>query len=228
MLRAAGAVLTSLMLGLTAGEARAQARMFDFETTPTETDTPFTATADELVVTFSGAASVCNTYGLFGTLFGNALIQDFCGPIGQSGPLVIAFSSILSGVSFNFATTVAADLLDVEVFQGSMLLGTFTFPSVLPRVGFNFEGVATVTAAFDRLVLSSSSSGLLALDNLSATLSTVPEPLPSVLCSLGLVAVGLVARCWGGQVPMRRNRWPTDLGTNAAHHLEKESSDERT
>lgn len=147
--------------------------MFDFESNAVNTPTPFTDTVEGLSATFTGAASVCNFPGLFATLTGNFLIQGFCGPGTESGPLGISFSSDLGGVFFNFAIE-AGGRLTVQGFENATLVGTATFASTVPSGRFNGEGIASLTGVFNRLVLTS--DRLLGLDNVDAMPVAVPEP----------------------------------------------------
>ena len=56
------------------------------------------------------------------------------------------------------------------------------------------EGVALITATFNRLVVSGSSSALLAIDNINTPAVTTPEPASIALLGVGLAGLILVSR----------------------------------
>ena len=65
--------------------------LFIFDGNPINEQTPFTDTLNGLSATFSGPGAVCDVSGLYVSLSGNALTQDFCQSTG-SGALKVAFS----------------------------------------------------------------------------------------------------------------------------------------
>ena len=101
---------------------------------------------------------------------------------------LISFSSSLTGISFNFATLGGASPLAFSAFQGATLVGTAMFSSTPPPGRFNGEGLASFSGTFDSVLLSTPP---IALDNIDAKTSPVPEPLSlvTVAASLGLLAV---------------------------------------
>jgi len=163
---------------------------FDFEADAVGKTTPFTDTVGGLSATFGGSASVCASSNLFVSLTGNVLIQAFCGPVSQSGPLSIDFSSDLSHFDLNFATAGGAGILTLSALENSTAVGTATFTSAVPAGHFNGEGTASFNGTFNRVVLST--SGFLALDNANATVTAVPEPEIGSTVFVGLAGCALL------------------------------------
>jgi hypothetical protein len=190
----------ALAMATALAPAAAQAVTFDFEANAQGTTTPFTDTVSGLSATFTGSASVCASGGLFVTLTGNVLIQEHCSPNDQTGSLGISFSSDLSSVSFDFATVElvpgTAGALTVQAFENTNLVTTTVVPSTVPPGHPGGEGVASVTATFDRLVLTGDTTDtLLAIDNINAAVpSQAPEPTSIALLGAGLAGLVLVGR----------------------------------
>ena len=162
--------------------------IFNFEADALNKATPFTDTVNGLSAAFSGAASVCDSTGLFQSLSGKVLIENLCGPTTEGGPITISFSTGLTAISFNFATAGGTATLALSAFQGTTLVGTANFSSTVPPGFFNGEGFATFSGTFDSVRLTPTS--LLALDNINARTSAVPEPasLATVAAGIGLLA----------------------------------------
>ena len=173
---------------LLAGPYTAKADFFDFEANAPNTAAPFTDTVSGLSATFGGSASVCNSFGLFQSLSGHVLIQGFCGPATQSGPMSLSFSSNLTRVAFNFATVGGPGIITLAAFEGMTAAGGANFTSAAPSGFLNGEGLASFSGTFDRLTITSSE--LLALDNVNAQTNVAPAPEPSLFA---LVFVGLGA-----------------------------------
>ena len=177
--------ITLLFSGTQAARADA---VFDFEADLAGTPSPFTDTVNGLSAAFGGSASVCDSTGLVQSLTGKVLIQSFCGPSPGSGPRTIAFSSDLTGISFKFANAGGTSTLTLAAFENATSIGTATFTSTLPPGLFNGEGMASFSGTFNRLTLTS--GALLALDNINASTSSVPEPASFATIASG---VGLLA-----------------------------------
>ena len=162
--------------------------IFDFEANMPNTALPLTDTVNGLSATFGGSASVCASGGLFQSLSGNLLIQSYCGPSTESGPLTISFSSNLTGISFNFANAGGTSTLTLAAFENATSVGTASFSSTLPSGRFNGEGLASFSGTFNRLTLTS--GALLALDNINASTTATPEPasFATVAAGIGLLA----------------------------------------
>ena len=175
---------------LLAGAHTAQAdAVFDFEANAPNTAAPFTDTVNGLSATFGGAASVCNSFGLFQSLSGNVLIQNFCGPASESGPLSLSFSANLTGIAFNFATVGGPSTVTLAAFENSTAVGSVNFTSSVPTGLFNGEGLARFSGTFNRLTLTGNTP--LAMDNVDAqTAAPVPEPAAfgTILAGIGLLA----------------------------------------
>jgi hypothetical protein len=185
--------ITSLFFVVTSARGDA---IYDFENITAGTATPFTDTVNGLSATFTGSASVCGSLGLFSSLTGNVLIQSLCGPSTESGPITIAFSSNLTRITFDFATSAGAFPITFSAFEDSNLVGSTSFPSSLPPGSFNGEGVGTFSGTFNRVVINNPTS-LLALDNINAASTAVPEPAALALLGAGLLIL---------TVPTRRKR----------------------
>ena len=180
--------------------AAAHATLFDFENIALGTATNFTDTVGGLSATFTGSASVCAAGGLFVTLAGHVEAQELCNnPANgaQTGPLGISFSSDQSSVSFDFATVELVPgtpgALTVQAFENANLVATSVFNSTVPPGHPGGEGLASITATFNRLVLTGDTSDtLLAIDNISTP--AVPEPTSIALLGGGLAGFVLVRR----------------------------------
>ncbi len=186
-----------LLLGgllLVSGRTAQADALFDFEANASNTAAPFTDTVNGLSATFGGAASVCNSFGLFQSLSGNVLIQNFCGPSTESGPLSVSFSANLSHIAFNFATVGGSSTVTLAAFEDSTAVGSLSFNSDVPTGFLNGEGLASFSGMFDRLTLTGATS--LAMDNIVAQTAT-PEPAAfgTVLVGMGLL-VAFARRQW--------------------------------
>ncbi len=163
--------------------------IFDFESDPSNLTTPFSNTVNGRSATFTGNASVCDSGGIFQSLSGNVLIQGFCGPSTETGPISLSFSSNLTNVVLTFATPASMGTLTLAAFEDGTAAGSMQFASTLPNGRSNGEGSANFSGMFNRLTLSSTSP--LALDNIKITSAPVPEPASlgtAVLGSIGLLA----------------------------------------
>jgi len=182
--------ITSLFFVLSSARGDA---IYDFENITAGTSTPFTDTVNGLSATFTGSASVCESLGIFSSLTGNVLIQHLCGPPTESGPITIAFSSNLTRITFDFATAGVAVPIMFSAFEDSTLVGSTTFTSSFPPGAFNGEGLGTFSGTFNRVVINNPSSPL-ALDNIDAASTAVPEPAALALLGAGLVIVAVATR----------------------------------
>lgn len=153
---------------------QASAATFTFETTASGTALPLTLTNGDVTAAFTGQASVCSATGVFQGLSGNVLIQSFCSTTAQSGAVGIAFSSLLTSASFNFATAGGIGTITVAAFNGNTPTYTNTYTSSVPAGYFNGEGTVSFSAAFTRLTLTPAT--ILAIDNLAVNAAAVPEP----------------------------------------------------
>jgi hypothetical protein len=180
--------------------AAAHATLFDYENIALGTTTNFTDTVGGLSATFTGSASVCAAGGLFVTLAGHVEAQELCNnPANgaQTGPLGISFSSDQSSVSFDFATVElvpgTSGALTVQAFENANLVATSVFNSIVPPGHAGGEGLASITATFNRLMLTGDTSDtLLAIDNINTP--AVPEPASIALLGASLVCLALVWR----------------------------------
>jgi hypothetical protein len=117
----------------------------------------------------------------FETLTGNVLLDP--GPANLNNlTLTIAFSSLQSAISMDFATNSGSGVpFDLLAYDGGTLVGSTSASGSIP-VGFFFpEGVLSFSGAnFDKVVLSAPSALDFAIDNVTVSPS-VPEPAaPSV------------------------------------------------
>lgn len=163
--------------------------LFDFEANAPNTPTPLTDTVNGLSATFGGQASVCDSFGLFQSLSGHALIQGFCGPATESGSLSLSFSADLTGIAFQFATVGDPSTVTLATFENTTAVGSVNFTSAVPSGLFNGEGTASFAGTFNRLTLTGNT--LLAMDNVNAqTTAPVPEPtaFATMLAGMGLLA----------------------------------------
>ena len=179
---------------LLAGAHTAQAdAVFDFEANAPNTAAPFTDTVNGVSATFGGQASVCDSLGLFQSLSGNVLIQGFCGPATESGPLLLSFSADLTGIAFHFATGGGPNTVTLAAFENTTGVGSVNFPSTVPAGLLNGEGMARFAGTFNRLTLTGNT--LLALDNVNAqTAAPVPEPSTLAFVAVGLGVLTVLAR----------------------------------
>jgi hypothetical protein len=182
-MRRRSAALLAAALSVVASTAPAQT--IDFETTPMGTAVPLSITAGGLTATFTSAANFGVQPSPFSTLTGNALFDDDA----AIGPLTIAFSAPLMGISLDFGTNspFAPAGLTLQALLGGTLVGTVSAPGVVPP-GFLFpEGsIAFAGTTFDAVVLSSTARDF-AVDNISLRASAVPEP-----GTVGLVGAGVL------------------------------------
>jgi PEP-CTERM motif len=181
--------------------AAAQAITFDFEDiapgTVISDATPLVDTVGGLTATFTGSASVCASGGQFVSLTGNIEVQELCTGGVQSGPLQISFSSDQSSVSFDFATVEIVlgtpGTLTVQAFENATLVTISVFNSTVLPGNPGGEGLASITATFNRLVLTGDTSDtLLAIDNINTP--AVPEPASFALLGTGLAGLVLARR----------------------------------
>ncbi|MBV9248833.1 MAG: PEP-CTERM sorting domain-containing protein, partial [Acetobacteraceae bacterium] len=128
-------------------------------------------------------------FGLFQSLSGNVLIQGFCGPATELGPLSLSFSANLTGIALNFATVGGPSTVTLAAFENTTAVGSVNFTSAVPTGLFNGEGLARFAGTFNRLTLTGNT--LLAMDNVNAqTTAPVPEPAAfgTILAGMGLFA----------------------------------------
>ena len=166
--------------------------LFDFETNASGTPTPFINTVNGLSATFGGSARVCDSQGFFQSLSTQILIQNFCGSSSDSGPLTISFSSPLTAISFDFAIAGPNGTLLLSAFLDGTRVGGSDFGTTLPPGLFNGEGVANFSGTFDSIQLSSDL--FLAVDNVDANTTPVPEPGVSLLIPTAIAVFAVMRR----------------------------------
>ncbi|MBS1857036.1 MAG: PEP-CTERM sorting domain-containing protein [Acidobacteria bacterium] len=182
---------TFALMAVATGTASAGTILFTFDTDSTSTATTFTDTASGLSATFSSPADPGGFTifpSFFASLTGNILLQD-----GSPVPLTIDFSDPLSSLTLLFATaTLDPVSFQLIAYNSGTEVGTVsavggTPPgTVYPEGSISFSGVS-----FDRVVLSTPSSSVFAIDNVSATVGQVPEPASFLLIGLGLASVAI-------------------------------------
>jgi hypothetical protein len=172
--------------------------IFNFDGDALGTDTTFTDTVSGLSATFSSPADPGGfrvTMAFFTTLTGNVLL-DPGSAAAHNLALTILFSSPLSSLSMLFATNSTAGVpLTLNAYSGATLIGTATVTGtapVLPGGGSAYpEGSISFSGGiFNRVVLSVASAPDFAIDNVTATVSGVPEPSSLFLIGLGLTSFG--------------------------------------
>ncbi|HEY3454340.1 MAG TPA: PEP-CTERM sorting domain-containing protein [Bryobacteraceae bacterium] len=192
MARTGTLFITGFVLAFCTAQYTKADALFDFETNPSGTPTPFTNTVNGLSATFGGSARVCDSQGFFQSLSGQILIQNFCGSSSDSGPLTISFSSPLTTISFDFAVAAPNGTLSLAAFLGGTPAGGSDFGTTVPPGLFNSEGVANFSGTFDSVELSS--DFFLAVDNVDASTTPVPEPGVSLLVPAALAVFAVMRR----------------------------------
>jgi hypothetical protein len=193
--------------------APARAAVFDFESVPLGTPTPFSTTLGGITATFSspggdpGGFAVAPSF--FTTMTGRVLLDP--GPSGRAFiPLVAGFDQPLSDVSLRFATDDVGQPFStfrLEAFSGGVggtLVGTADAVGTLQASGFpegqiSFDGGGV---SFDTLRFTTvGQAPFFAVDDINVTPSPVPEPGSLTLSVLG--GFGLLGYAW-----RRRGRAP--------------------
>jgi hypothetical protein len=160
--------------------------VFDFNSVPIGTATPFSVTVNGLTATFSspadpGGFEVTSGFGLFAPpLNGNVLLDP--GPSGASGiPLDISFSQNLSTLTVDFATE-ALGSFGITANEGTVGQGEVGSSGTIPT-GFTFpQGTVSFHGGpFNNVVLTTSFSPppYFAIEDLTAVVAVVvstPEP----------------------------------------------------
>jgi PEP-CTERM motif len=184
-------------VGAMGATANASVAVFNFDTDALGTSTTFTDTVNGLSATFSsnadpGGFTILGS--MFETLTGNVLGDP--GPAGQDNlSLFVNFSSELTAVEFNFATSDFAtpSPLTLNAYQNSVLVGStsatgmFLGGFVFPEGEIAFDG-----PAFNRIVISSTATDF-AVDNITAATAAAPEPGTLSLFALSILFVAGVA-----------------------------------
>jgi len=169
--------------------------VFNFNTDSVGTSTGFTDTVNGLSATFSSTADPGGFVvyqSMFETLTGNVLGDP--GPAGLDNlSLAINFSSNLSGVTLDFATSdfITPSPLTLTAYENSTLVGSSSLTGNF-LTGYTFpEGeISLVGGSFNKLVISSAATDF-AVDNI--TVVATPEPSVAALLGAGLVVMGVPA-----------------------------------
>ena len=175
-------------LFLAAHSALATPVVFNFEG-DTQGTMNSTDTVDGLSMYFAGAGTVCNIADLaFTNLSGYALITNLCNV--EVGATILAFSSPVKDLTFDYAISSSDPVYVIATLNG-YLVGTLT----LDDNGGTGEGSRSFAGPFDLLGFDTQSSQSdYALDNISVTVTTVPEPSSIVLVGTGLLGFAGVVR----------------------------------
>lgn len=169
------------------------ASLFNFEGDALGTYTAFTNVNNGLSATFTSNGDpggfVVDT-SFFSSLTGNVLLDP--GPAGDDQlSLTVSFSSQVSSASLDFAINpiTPTDTFTLAAYQGSTLVGSDTETGSVPSGSFYYpEGVASFNGAlFNSIVLSSSGEDL-AVDNISVSAATTPEPGTMSIVGLAVLA----------------------------------------
>ena len=165
-----------------------QASVFDFESVPAGTTTPFSITEDGITASFSspGTNDFFVTPGFFSTLTGNTLLVADPGP----DALFINLSQPVTDLSLRFALNAppSAEIM-VQAMLGSDVIGSASATGTIPPMFIFPEGVLTFSAGqFDSLTISSAANDF-AVDDIAVTTSAIPEPGSLLLTAFGLAGV---------------------------------------
>jgi hypothetical protein len=204
------ALLAPVLVVLTMpGSLRADS-IFNFDSAPITTTSPFSQTVNGLTATFSspadpGGFAVSSASFLASPFSGNVLVGT-----NQAGvvPLTIGLSQNVDSVSLDFATETTATFL-LTAFENGTQVGQATAVGSVPS-GFLFpQGSLDLNNGelFDSVTLSSLSPDF-AIDNVDFGLPTGPTPVPEpsslVLIGSGLsILLLLFARSRQGLIPNR-------------------------
>jgi len=192
--------------------AHAQIGVFNFNSDAVGKTTAFSDANGGITATFSSPSDP-GAFAIFANpapssvlLSGNVLGNGAGAATGSATPLTVAFSQNLASLTLDFVDASAflanPQTFTLQAFENGTSVGTVTVPGVRPPAAPNAEGVIGFFGpAFNSVQLSSASTTLFSIDNLTAIAAPVPEA--STTVSLGL----LLALGMGGVVrAARKNR----------------------
>jgi hypothetical protein len=169
--------------------------VFNFDSDPVGTSTPFTNTVGTLEATFSGPnAGVCDVSPLrFVLQSGNAFISDFC--VGTATPpfvpLGIAFNQNVYGITMDFAIS-GTDTLVLTALENGAVVGTASSSGSVLSGGTFPEGILGFSGTFNSVSLSTSGTPI-SIDNVNVqNAAAIPEP--AGLAWLGCAFLGFAVR----------------------------------